>query len=101
MSALGASLPYLTTLGVANIEAWRQPMLARLRAELPRLGFEPVTPPGTRSALITFTFRERAPVVEKLRKANIDARVGNNFLRLSPSVYNDLADVERLLAALA
>jgi selenocysteine lyase/cysteine desulfurase len=101
MNALGASLPYITTLGVANIEAWRQPMLARLRAELPRLGFDPVTPPGTRSALITFTFRDRPPVVEKLRRANIDARVGNNFLRLSPSVYNDMADVERLLAALA
>ena len=101
MNALGESLPYIATLGVANIEAWRQPMLARLRAELPRLGFEPVTPPGTRSALITFTFKDRAPVVEKLRKANIDVRVGNNFMRLSPSVYNDMADVERLLAALA
>ena len=101
MNALGQSLPYITKLGVANIEAWRQPMLARLRAELPRLGFEPVTPPGTRSALITFTFRNRAPVVEKLRKANIDARVGPNFIRLSPSVYNDMVDVERVLAALA
>ena len=101
MNALGESLPYIAKLGVADIEAWRQPMLARLRAELPRLGFEPVTPPGTRSALITFTFRNRAPVVEKLRKANIDARVGNNFMRLSPSVYNDMADVERLLGALA
>jgi selenocysteine lyase/cysteine desulfurase len=100
MNALGQSLPYITKLGVANIEAWRQPILARLRAEMPRLGFEPVTPPGTRSALITFTFRNRAPVVEKLRKANIDARVGPNFIRLSPSVYNDMVDVERVLAAL-
>ena len=100
MNALGQSLPYITKLGVANIEAWRQPILARLRAEMPRLGFEPVTPPGTRSALITFTFRTRAPVVEKLRKANIDARVGQNFIRRSPSVYNDMVDVERVLAAL-
>ena len=100
MNALGQSLPYITKLGVANIAAWRQPILARLRAEMPRLGFEPVTPPGTRSALITFTFRNRAPVVEKLRKANIDARVGPNFIRLSPSVYNDMVDVERVLAAL-
>jgi selenocysteine lyase/cysteine desulfurase len=60
-----------------------------------------VTPNGTRSALITFTFTDRAPVVEKLRKANVNARVGPNFIRLSPSVYNDMADIERLLAALA
>jgi selenocysteine lyase/cysteine desulfurase len=101
MNALGQSLPYIAQLGVANIEAWRQPLLARLREEMPRLGFEPVTPPGTRSALITFTFKDRAPVVERLRKANVNARVGRNFIRLSPSVYNDMADIERLLAALA
>jgi selenocysteine lyase/cysteine desulfurase len=101
ISALSQSLPYIERLGVANIETWRQPMLARLREEMPRLGFQPVTPPGTRSALITFTFKERAPIVEKLRKANINVRVGANFIRLSPSVYNDMADIERLLAALA
>jgi selenocysteine lyase/cysteine desulfurase len=101
ITALSQSLPYIQQLGVANIEAWRQPMLARLREEMPRLGFTPVTPAGTRSALITFTFKDRAPLVEKLRKANINVRVGPNFIRLSPSVYNDMADVDRLLGALA
>jgi selenocysteine lyase/cysteine desulfurase len=101
IQALSQSLPYIQQLGVANIEAWRQPMLARLRDEMPRLGFTPVTPAGTRSALLTFTFKDRAPIVEKLRKANVNVRVGQNFIRLSPSVYNDMADIERLLAALA
>ena len=101
INALGQSLPYIAQLGVANIETWRQPMLARLREEMPRLGFSPMTPPGTRSALITFTFRDRAPVVERLRKANVNVRVGQNFIRLSPSVYNDMADIDRLLEALA
>ena len=101
INALGQSLPYIKQLGVANIEAWRQPMLTKLRAEMPRLGFTPVTPDGTRSALITFTFKERAPVVDRLRRANVNARVGANFIRLSPSVYNDMADIDRLLAALA
>ena len=101
MNALGQSLPYIAHLGVENIEAWRQPLLARLREELPRFGFQPVTPPGTRSALLTFTFKDRAPVVERLRKANVNARVGQNFIRLSPSVYNDMGDVERLLGAFA
>ena len=100
INALGQSLPYISQLGVANIEAWRQPMLAKLRAEVPRLGYEPVTPPGTRSALITFTFRDRAPVVERLRKANVNVRVGRNFIRISPSVYNDMADIDRLLSGL-
>jgi selenocysteine lyase/cysteine desulfurase len=101
MNALGQSLPYIAHLGVENIEAWRQPLLARLREELPRFGFEPVTPPGTRSALLSFAFKDRVPVVERLRKANVNVRVGQNFMRLSPSVYNDMADVERLLGAFA
>jgi selenocysteine lyase/cysteine desulfurase len=100
INALGQSLPYIAQLGVANIEAWRQPLLGRLRAEMPRLGFEPVTPAGTKSALLSFTFKDRAPIVEKLRKANVNVRVGRNFIRFSPSVYNDLADVDKLLEAL-
>jgi selenocysteine lyase/cysteine desulfurase len=100
INALAQSLPYIAQLGPANIEAWRQPMLAKLRAELPRVGYEPVTPPGTRSALLSFAFKDRAPVVERLRKANINVRVGRNFIRFSPSVYNDTADVEKVLEAL-
>jgi selenocysteine lyase/cysteine desulfurase len=101
INGLGQSLPYIKQLGVDNIEAWRQPMLGKLREEMPRLGFTPVTPPGMRSALITFTFKDRAPIVERLRKANVNVRVGANFMRISPSVYNDMADIERLLEALA
>ena len=31
----------------------------------------------------------------------INARVGRNYLRLSPSVFNDMTDIERVLDALA
>jgi len=101
MAALGSSLPYLQRLGVAAIEAHRQPLLERLRKEMPRLGYEAATPAGTRSALITFVVKDAAEVRRRLEKANINARLGPHFLRLSPSVYNDLADVDRLLEALS
>ena len=101
MAALGVSLPYIRQLGVENIEAHRQPLLERLRKEMPRLGFEPVTPPGTKSALLTFTVKERQPVFERLQKANINVRLGAHFMRVSPSVYNDLSDIDRLLEALS
>ena len=101
MAALGASLPYLKRLGVAAIEAHRQPLLTRLRREMPRLGYEVVTPPDTKSALITFIVKDARDVRQRLEKANINARLGPHFIRLSPSVYNDLADVERLLEALS
>lgn len=101
MAALSASLPYLQQLGIAHIEAHRQPLLDRLRREMPRLGFEPVTPPGTKSAIITFAVKERQPVIDRLQKAKVNVRVGAHFIRVSPSIYNDLVDVDRLLEALA
>jgi selenocysteine lyase/cysteine desulfurase len=101
MAALSASLPYIRQLGVERIEAYRQPMLERLRKEMPRLGFELATPSETKSALITFIVKDRQPVFERLQKANINVRLGAHFLRVSPSVYNDLQDIDRLLEAVS
>src|SRR5215468_5616438 len=101
MSALGFSLPYIRQLGVEGIEAHRQPLLERLRKEIPRLGFKLATPPETKSSLITFIVKDRQPVFERLRKTNINVRLGAHFLRVSPSVYNDMADIDRLLEALS
>jgi selenocysteine lyase/cysteine desulfurase len=101
MAALSVSLPYIRSLGVERIEAHRQPLLERLRKEMPRLGFAPITPAGTKSALLTFIVKDRKPVYERLQKANINVRLGEHFMRVSPSVYNDMQDVERLLEALS
>lgn len=100
-AALSKSLPYLRQLGVANIEAYRQPMLRKLRDEMPALGFEPITPPDSKSALIAFAMKDATRVQERLKNARINARVGSHFIRLSPSVFNDLADIDRLLEALS
>ena len=45
-AALRVSLPYIRQLGVENIQAWRQPMLKKLQAEMPRLGFQGSNTPG-------------------------------------------------------
>jgi selenocysteine lyase/cysteine desulfurase len=99
-AALGASIPYLRTLGPDRIQAHRQPLLDRLRSELPRLGLRCVTPPGTTSPLITFATKDGAAVARKLQRAGIDARAADTYVRFSPSVYNDLADVDRVVEAL-
>jgi selenocysteine lyase/cysteine desulfurase len=86
---------------VENIEAHRQPLLRRLQEEMPRLGFEPLTPPESRSALISFAVKDRDAVQKRLAAAKINARLGRHFIRLSPSVFNDMNDIEKLLDALA
>jgi selenocysteine lyase/cysteine desulfurase len=100
-AALGASLPYLLQLEVEQIQRHRQPLLQLLRDEMPRLGFDCVTPPGTTSPIITFTMEDADRVQQRLSRANVDARVAQGFVRFSPSVYNDHTDVEAVLEALS
>ncbi len=100
-AALHTSLPYLRRLGVEQIEAHRQPLLDRLHREMPRLGFEPVTPLDSKSALITFAMKDGEQVQRRLLKAKVNARVAPHYIRLSPSVFNDDKDIDRLLEALS
>jgi selenocysteine lyase/cysteine desulfurase len=101
LAALGVTLPYILSIGVENIQAHRQPMLRRLHEEMPRLGLQPVTPRDSTSPLITFATPDGASVAARLRNARINARVAPNFIRLSPSVFNDGNDIDRLLEALS
>ena len=99
-AALSKSLPYIRQLGVENIEAHRQPLLKRLREEMPKLGFEPLTPDDSRSALISFAVKDAVPLAARLKDAKINVRLGRHFIRVSPSVYNDMSDIDRLLDTL-
>ena len=76
-------------------------MLKRLREELPRLGFEPLTPPESTSALISFVVKDEKSVRQRLQKAGVNAIVSDHYLRVSPSIFNDLQDVEKVLQALS
>ena len=75
--------------------------IQRLREELPRLGFDCVTPEGSTSPIITFTMADGGGVQDRLVRAGVDVRVGDHFVRFSPSVYNDMTDIERALEALS
>lgn len=100
-AALGAAIPYLREIGVDRIEEHRQPLLDLLREEMPRLGFECVTPAGTTSPIITFTMAEGTGIGEQLNRASIDISVYPNHLRFSPSIFNDLTDIEWVLESLS
>lgn len=100
-AALSVSIPYILDLGVANIQRHRQPMIDRLQRELPRLGFVPQTPLDSTSPIVTFAHNDAARIRRKLEAARVDVRVADYWIRIAPSVYNDMADVERLLDAVS
>src|SRR3954467_8627617 len=53
-AGLAASLAYVKDVGVGNIQAYRKPLLQKLRDEVPRRGFTCVTPPESTASIITF-----------------------------------------------
>jgi len=100
-AALSVSLPYIQHLGVDAIERHRVPLLKRLQTEMPRLGFRPQTPADSTSPIVTFAHDDEAGISKKLERARVNVRVAPHWLRISPSIYNDMHDVDRLLDALS
>ena len=76
-------------------------MLKRLQAEMPRLGFQPLTPPESTSALVSFAVKDYKAVRERVQKAGVNVRVSQRYIRISPSVFNHMKDIDKLLEALA
>jgi selenocysteine lyase/cysteine desulfurase len=97
-----ASLDYVEGLGVANIARHRQPLIARLQEEMPKLGFMPLTPKDATGPIVAFSYKDAATRLDPLLKAKrIKISTYDNRIRISPSVYNDMDDIERLLKAVS
>ena len=102
VAQLDWSLDFIHTLGVEEIQAYRQPIIEHARRELPRLGLEPMTPDNSTGPLISFAKRDARSVYgEQLREAGVDVSLSFNRLRVSVSVFNTVEDVDRLVEALA
>ncbi|GIL41661.1 aminotransferase class V-fold PLP-dependent enzyme [Roseiterribacter gracilis] len=100
--AVAASLEKILELGVDRIQQHRQPLIDRLQAELPKLGYEPLTLPGTTSPVVAFALRDAAArLQQRLDAASINIQTYPNRIRISPSVFNDMTDINRLLDVLS
>jgi selenocysteine lyase/cysteine desulfurase len=101
VAALSYSLPYIQRLGVENIQAHAQSLTARLQKEMPRLGYPSATPADARSSIVSFVVKDPGAVSARLEKGNIDVKIDQHLMRISPSVYNDRTDIDKLLEALS
>jgi selenocysteine lyase/cysteine desulfurase len=103
-SALGvavATLTYIHGLGVEAIQRYRQPMLDHLQRELPQRGFLPLTPEASQGPIVSFALKGAEERLKAgLVKAKVQISVYENRIRISPSVYNDMGDIDRLVGAL-
>jgi len=96
------SLRYIHRLGIENIRNHIRELTGRLSNELPRLGHPSITPEGNESQIVVFASPDPEKTVEKLRHADVHVAMRwGNKMRISPSVYNNHDDVDRLLNALS
>ncbi len=69
---------------------------------MPKLGYQTITPEGNESPIIVFIAKDPDETMRKLRaaKVHVAMRFGNK-LRISPSIYNNQADIDKLLNTLS
>jgi selenocysteine lyase/cysteine desulfurase len=88
----------LATAGEPMVE--RKGQQIRLRAP-GRLGYPSVTPPEAKSAIVSFVVKDPRPLATRLEKAKIDVKIDQPLLLLSPSVYNNQTEIDKLLNAVS
>ena len=98
---LDYSLGLIASLGVPAIEAARQPLIKAVQTELRGRGYQPMTPLDSKTPLVAFALKDaRSKLGDLMKAANIRMTVSQNRFRVSLAVFNDMNDVDRLLAAL-
>jgi selenocysteine lyase/cysteine desulfurase len=99
LAAAAGALKYIEDIGVERIARHREPLLRRLREELPKHGLTPVTPADAQGPYIVFT---REGVGQRFREAIKDQKIFvtlyKDKVRISASVYNDMADIDKLIS---
>jgi selenocysteine lyase/cysteine desulfurase len=88
--------------GVDNMYAYVKPMCDKLKKELPGMGFTMLTPPDAESLLVVVQVKKLDKTIARLKQAGIQVTsAGENRMRISPAIYNNMSDIDRLLAELA
>jgi selenocysteine lyase/cysteine desulfurase len=100
IAQLDWSLDYLLGHGVDRIASYRKPLTDRLKTGLAELGYAVVTPSESRAPLVTCTLEGAGRLGPILKEAKVKITLSRNRFRVSPSVFTDRDDIERLLAAL-
>jgi len=98
-----AGIGLVQSVGLSRVEAHVQELTAAIKEGAQQRGFTLVTPtdPNKHGALITLRSRDVNLLVSQLKQDGIITSSRDDNLRISPHIYNNLEDVERLMDGLA
>lgn len=98
VAMLGQSLDYILNLGIKNINTHSRSMTDLLKEELPKIGINLWTPLDSYGPMVVGMLANATTILKpKLEEANIQISVYPDRFRISPSVFNDQSDIEKLL----
>ncbi len=100
--ALGASLDYLTRIGIDAIEQRVLELTDYAIERLSDLGLEIVTPLERkyRSGIVVFKMKDPEQVVKRLLKKKIFVSPRGSGIRIAPHFYNQFSEIDRLIQTL-
>jgi selenocysteine lyase/cysteine desulfurase len=97
---LGASLAYLSRLGLERIESHTVALARELRKGLGERGFRLFTPEGNGSSIVTFFNPKPQDVVSKIleeARIEISFRENGTQIRIGIALFNNSSEIRRLL----
>ena len=98
---LNYALDWISRVTVPALQAARQPLVDAVQTELRRRGYEPMTPLDSRTPLVAFALENaRAKLAEPLKAGKVKVTLSQNRFRISLAAFNDMNDIDRLLAVL-
>ncbi len=100
VAAMDAALAFLEEVGLERVERHSVRLAGELREAAEDLGMRLFTPPETRSAIVSFYHgldQERLAAALRSAGVAVTFQEGGSLLRASISMFNNRADVDRLL----
>lgn len=100
LAGLEYALAYIKNLGVDNIERHAIALIEQLKEGVASYGFEILTPEDNTSPIFSFAVKNAERLAPAFEAENIKVTTRWNHIRIAVSVFNDSADIEKLLSVL-
>ena len=100
LAALSRGLEFLEEIGVEEARVHSVRLALRLTAGLDGSRYRSISPDPLVAPIATFEVDGAPELEDRLRAANMVIAVGGNTIRISPAIYNNEDDIDRLVEVL-